>query len=117
MSDFTWLIYFADVVANISATCIFILYVQAVVYVITFMIGLNPRVNHLDEFSRRFLIRQAILSMMCIVLVCFLPSKNMIYAAASYELATRIAANSVPPKSSLALDRWIDGQLSGDDCK
>ena len=112
MNDLSWLIYFSNVVSNLSAVCVLILFMAiiatAILCIIHYNEGFTPK-------AFGYVKRLVILSLVLSLLVVVIPDRKTILLIAAAQVAERVinttqVQNMVEPSIDL-LNAWIKKEL------
>lgn len=119
MNELSWLLYAADVVGDLDATCAFVTIGGTIgLSIYAGIKGLACAVNSgFDEdevlppigtVAKKLWLPLAIAALLGIVT----PSKNTIYAIAASHMGERVLTSATGGKALLALDAWLDKQIA-----
>jgi hypothetical protein len=115
MNNLSWMIYAADVAANVALIAEVTLFAGVIAGALC-MIGSGALSD--DDKDRLMLLRvfrRTIVPITCAaaLLVMFVPSETTIYAIAASETGEEVLNSETGGKAVQALDAWLDRQIEG----
>ena len=121
MNDLSWMLYWADVVGNISLAAGFVMFGGgAAGAIISFVVAMKTDIDNIGRHGeplpawatgwaagKKFFVA----SLIAAVITTPIPSKDTIYAIAASEMGEEALKSPIATKASKALEKWLDSQI------